>query len=257
MSDAGSVADVRVVTWNVRGSAKPDLDDLAAAIRSLEPDVVAIQEIRAGQAHVLAHKLGFHVRWARKHFPYGVMLWWRAEGLAVLSPHHLDERHTYLLTPSVHSWTYRRRIALRVRVHTPAGPLWVFNAHLSSHDENPERVDQAVILAGAIATVRQAEEVAGEPFTAVVAGDLNAHDEPEVLLPLGAARFVDAWPVAVRRIGDPGFTSTSAQPQRRIDYVLVGEDDHVCEAHVPATDAAWQRRSDHLPVVVQAQIRSK
>jgi endonuclease/exonuclease/phosphatase family metal-dependent hydrolase len=240
------------MTWNVRGSDKPDLLDIAAVIGSYQPDVVALQEVQAGQAHLIGRTLGYQVRWARKHFPYGVALWWRAEGLAVLSPHHLAERRRHLLSPGEHSWTYRRRVALRVQVHLPEVELRVFNVHLASGDDVEERVDQASILAGVIAAERQHD---GSPFAAVIAGDLNAHEEPEVMAPLHAARFRDAWESAAVRDGEPGYTSDAEVPSRRLDYVLYSSMGECVSAEVPEPGPQWSRRSDHLPLIVQ--IRSK
>ena len=258
---------LRLMTWNVQGSAGPDVAALAEAIRSFGPDIVAIQEIQSGQARQLARLLRFRRRWARKHFPYGVFLWWRAEGLAVLSPHGLEGRRRFVLSPGVHSWTYRRRIALAVTVRLPTGRVRVFNAHLASDGSVAGRVDQATILSGHIAQERQRAAVASESFEAVVLGDLNAHEEPDVLAPLVAAGFIDAWPAARSRSGD-GLTAPAARPTGRIDYVLVGDlsggPEIDIEIEVPPTAASWTSLSDHLPVIAtltahdgSGQIRSK
>ena len=48
----------RVLTWNILGAKHPPLDRVVAHIRHCEPDVVALQEVRRGQARRLARILG-------------------------------------------------------------------------------------------------------------------------------------------------------------------------------------------------------
>ena len=168
----------------------------------------------------------------------------------MFSPHPLEGRHRYVLSPGMHSWTYRRRIALRVRVRIPGLTLRVFDVHLASDGSVKERIDQATILAGLLAEERQRAGVQGEPFRAVVIGDLNANDEPDVLAPLQAAGFKDAWSCAEGRSAGEGLTCPTDRPSGRIDYVLIEADDHSSSALVPEPSQTWQALSDHLPVVV-------
>ena len=77
------MARLRVITWNVHGSARPRIDAVADLLRAHEPDVVALQEVRSGQARRISALLGWpRPAWAFKHNGYWP-LWWRAEGLAV------------------------------------------------------------------------------------------------------------------------------------------------------------------------------
>ena len=83
------MARLRVITWNVHGSARPRIDAVAELLRAHEPDVVALQEVRSGQARRISALLGWRrPAWAFKHNGYWP-LWWRGEGLAVLSHHRL------------------------------------------------------------------------------------------------------------------------------------------------------------------------
>jgi exonuclease III len=79
-----------VLTWNVHGSQRPDIDALAEVIRAEAPDVVAIQEIRRRQAAALAAALPMRYAWSLKHRPYTRAMWWRSEGMALMTPHLLD-----------------------------------------------------------------------------------------------------------------------------------------------------------------------
>jgi endonuclease/exonuclease/phosphatase family metal-dependent hydrolase len=76
----------------------------------------------------------------------------------------------------------------------------------------------------------------------VVAGDLNAHGETEVIRPFHA--------VGLR---DPGGDSThpAQAPRFRFDYVLVPERATIVDDHVPEGDDEWAALSDHLPLTVE------
>ena len=76
----------RVMTWNLHGSARPDLTLIAQAVGRATPDVVALQEVRRSQAMGLAARLGWEHEWVFKHNGYWP-LWWRAEGLAIMWLH--------------------------------------------------------------------------------------------------------------------------------------------------------------------------
>src|SRR5262249_11115776 len=78
--------NLTVATWNLHGSARPDLDQIAQRLDALRADVVALQEVRCRQARTLARTLGWETaHWSFKHWPF----WNPPEGLAVLSPHPL------------------------------------------------------------------------------------------------------------------------------------------------------------------------
>lgn len=227
--------DWRVVTWNLHGSARPDLVLVAAALRELQPDVVALQEVQRRQARALARMLGWRRRWGRKHHPYSPAVWWRTEGHAVLSPHHLAAPRRVSLTPGVTTWRWRHRIVLSVTVRRRSDELRVHCTHLSS-DSTDERIEQARRLASVVA----AEAL---PF-AVVAGDLNTHADD-------LAEIVREFHVAGLR--DPGGDSTcpATVPQERLDMVLVPESSVLRRQHVPDGGDRWAAMSDHLPVLVQ------
>ena len=49
---------ITVLTWNLHGSARPDLDAVAEPLRVMAPDVAAVQEVQHGQAIAIARALG-------------------------------------------------------------------------------------------------------------------------------------------------------------------------------------------------------
>lgn len=227
----------RVMTWNVHGAAHPDLGRLADAVRERRPDVLAVQEIRVRQAVELAELLGWQHHWARKHYPYSPLVWWLAEGAAIMSPHPITEPVRRSLSPGVSTWTFRHRIVLATTIGRADASIRVYDTHLAAHSQPDERIEQAGRLARMIA-----DEA---PATAVVAGDLNAPGEVEVIRPF-------------HRVGlrDPGGgpTHPSMSPRRRLDYILVPEAARVTEQQSPNGGDAWRELSDHVPVLVEFTI---
>jgi endonuclease/exonuclease/phosphatase family metal-dependent hydrolase len=228
----------RVATWNILGARQPDLAEVGAVIDRMAPDVVALQEVQRRQARRLARHLGWHVSWARKHYPYSPAIWWRAEGLAILSPWALSASVRTTVSPGVSTWVYQHRVLLVATVTRRDGTLRVFNTHLASHDAD-ERIAQAH---------RVAERVRAEMAPrCIVTGDLNTTDgsEIEVLRELRAVG-----------LGDPGGTvsNPSIAPSQRLDYVLIPKGAVIVSTTTPEGGEAWHRLSDHLPVLVEFRI---
>ena len=221
----------RVLTWNIHGAARPNLDVVAEVIDGFAPDVVAVQEIRHSQARGLARRNGWRVLWTRKHFPYTPLLWWRAEGMALLSHHAIGEPVSASISPGVSSWTYRHRVMMAATIGRDGARLRVANLHLAS-DSADDRIAQAA----------RAAALVGERRPVVVAGDLNASGELEIVREFGALGVVD-------RGGDA--SSPAIAPKRRLDYVLVPAAATITSRLTPAGGEHWQRLSDHLPVLVE------
>ena len=134
-----------VLTWSVHGSAGPDVVAVAAAIQQRTPDVVVIQEIRKRQAATLASALSMRYSWVLKHEPYTKLMWWRSEGMAIMTPHLLDAvGHTEISDgQSMRSW--RRRIAHWGLVgRADRSMLMIYNLHLSPHDDADSRRSEAL-----------------------------------------------------------------------------------------------------------------
>jgi endonuclease/exonuclease/phosphatase family metal-dependent hydrolase len=220
------------MTWNVHGAARPDVGRLADVIERANPDVVALQEVRRGQARRIARRLGWHHEWVFKHNGYWP-LWWRAEGLAVLAPSPLDDVWRTCLSVGESRRSHRRRVAIAATARRNGDALRVFDVHLATGDP------QARVAQAGRVTARIAEEAAAP---VVVAGDLNARDEIELI------RAFD--PVGLT---DPGgaHTSPAVAPVQRIDYVLVPASATVVERHTPDGGPHWAALSDHLPTLVE------
>jgi endonuclease/exonuclease/phosphatase family metal-dependent hydrolase len=224
----------RVLTWNVRGAARPPLARLAEVIREYEPDAVALQEIQPHQARHLATLLGWQHRWGRKHYPYSHAVWWKAEGLAIMSPHQLERFVRQTISPGVHPWTWRHRVLLAADVVRGDAHLRLVNTHLAAHASG---ADQRIAQAGRVAARVRTDAA---PLT-VVAGDLNAPGEVEVLREFRS--------VGLRDVGG-GPTNPSIAPTQRLDYVLIPDHARLVEQAQPDGGEWWWALSDHIPVLV-------
>jgi endonuclease/exonuclease/phosphatase family metal-dependent hydrolase len=227
---------LRVLTlniWNLSGPWRERRVEVAAWLTRLAPDVVCLQEVvqddtGRSQADWLAaapgvDELGYHVVFGPgldlddgRHF-----------GNAVLTRAPVTASECVAL-PSGDEPT-EGRVVLHVRT---AGTD-VFSTHLNWQFHHGV-IREAQVLALVDAVDRLTDPTA--PLPPIVAGDLNAEpDSTEVRFLAGRASlngrsvyFQDAWRVAGG--GAPGFTwdnrnpyaAREQEPDRRIDYVLVG-----------------------------------
>jgi endonuclease/exonuclease/phosphatase family metal-dependent hydrolase len=238
---------ITVVTWNIKGSAQPDLDRVGQVLDSFGADIVALQEVRRRQVSALAQRLGWvSAQWSFKHLP----LFSPAEGLALLSPHPLVTEQTDTLSEGAPFWSYRRRIAQLCALDVGGRTLHIANTHLAS-DDRAARAAQAERLL----THVQADSL--------VVGDLNASAGGGVLQLFHGAGLRDAWAeLHPDAQGTEGATNWRARdpddrPSNRIDYVLVPAGFDHAAATVPSADdsdlTAYRRLSDHLPVRVEVE----
>ena len=239
------MAGLRIMSWNLRGAAKPRLDSVVEIVQAHEPDVLALQEVRRGQARRIAGLLGWRRPvWALKHNPYWPA-WWLAEGLALLSHHRLAVHPPVVLTPEVDRRTFRRRILLPAEVLLDGDQrVLVIDAHLSSGDDDELRVRQA----------HHVLSILPDSLPTVLVGDLNATPRAGSINALIDGGFLDAWPAAAPA-SEPGFTYPANAPRRRIDYVMVSRGVAIAEVSVPDDlGAAMSGLSDHRPLLVRLEL---
>jgi len=223
-----------VLTWNVHGSALPDIASLAAAVRNESPDVVVLQEIRRRQADALATALQMKYSWVVKHYPYTKLMWRRAEGMAIMTLHLLDAvGHTEVSDDQpMRSW--RRRIAQWGLVgRADRSMLMIYNLHLSPHDDADSRRAEA-------ARVNELVEDIGDDPPPVVAGDFNDAGDPSIIEILPGVEHVV-----------PSMSNPSVAPTQLLDHVLLPETATDVTVAVPSGGADWAAISDHLPVTVR------
>jgi endonuclease/exonuclease/phosphatase family metal-dependent hydrolase len=255
---------LHVLTWNLWGRGGPWARRLEAIARTLAAsgaDLVALQEVweaeGRNQAAELSAALGFHHVYAARFTIDRVTI-----GNAVLSRWPIvDVESRPLPAPPE---LEELRTVVRAVVDGPRGRLRLFTTHLNwRFEQSAVRQEQVRTIARFVA---EASEEEGHP--PILAGDLNAvPDANEIRMLTGRAAppvpslvFHDAWEAA-GNVG-PGFTWTNAnrwaardlEPDRRIDYVLVGWPGSGGAGHVTACRLVGQPidgldPSDHLGVL--------
>jgi endonuclease/exonuclease/phosphatase family metal-dependent hydrolase len=222
---------LRVLTWNIWwrfGPWEARQAAIVTTLRRVDADVVALQEVwaeidGANQAELLAGELGYEHAYAP-----GVDDGTLAFGLAVLSrwPIVGSEARALPSLPGIDEM----RVALKAEIDGPRGSFEVYTSHLNwRFDQSEVRQLQVRHLAEMVA------ESKDRTFPPVVCGDFNADpmaDEIRMLtgratVPVPKLVFLDAWDLAGE---GPGHTWSNAnpfaardlEPNRRIDYVLVG-----------------------------------
>jgi endonuclease/exonuclease/phosphatase family metal-dependent hydrolase len=222
---------LRILTWNIWwrfGPWERRQPAIEATLMRANPDVIALQEVWSqvggqNQAELLADQFGYSHVFA-PGFDDGTV----GFGLAVLSrwPIAASEARDLPSLPDVDEL----RVMLKAEIDGPRGRFEVYTTHLNwRYDESHVRQLQVKALAEMVG------ESDGRTYPAILCGDLNADpiaDEIRMLtgraaVPVPRLVFFDAWEVAGE---GPGYTWSNAnpfaardlEPERRIDYVLVG-----------------------------------
>jgi len=240
VSEAGSTPVLRVMTYNIHHGegldGRVDLERIASLIREQEVDLVALQEVdrgvartdRADQPAELAALTGMTVvfsnNYAYQGGEYGNAILSRWPVVASSNRHYRMER------------TGEQRGLLEARIDWPGQPLRFMSTHLDHRPDDTER------LANVTEIREEVLRKLGLPV--ILAGDFN--DYPGRALHQQLKTFLaDAWEQAGQ---GPGFTFSSREPDRRIDYVWVAEGRgfEPASARVVGSEA-----SDHLPLVVE------
>jgi len=257
---------LRILTlncWNVSEPFDERMALVCAGIRALDPDLVGLQEIVVrgdgfDQGAAILDGLGYHRA-------FGPAFEWGegdAFGNLVTSRWPIVRSAVHVLPGSEGD---ERRSVCAALVDAPGGPVAFAATHFNwKPKDGPVRERQALAAA---AFVEEWAHAARRP--AVLVGDLNAEpDSPEILYLAGLAplagrraRFRDAWRVAGG--GEPGhtwdnrnrFAAYGAEPDRRIDYVLVGDAGDPAAARIEGARLALDEPrgnvfpSDHFAVV--------
>lgn len=273
---------LRVVTLNLWGARAPLEARLAAAaagLGALAPDVVLLQEVRAGEglpntAETLGERLGLAVA-------YGCAVRGEAgawgpgsaageEGLAILSRHRLVEVHEREL-PDARPADRRILLSARLDVAGARGPVFCHTTHLHW------RLADGVAREHQVVAVDDAVRALAADAVHVLGGDFNAApDTDEIRFLTGHHTLAGRrthWQDAFARVhpGEPGWTWARRNPStewlpwldrdRRIDYLLVGTEKRdgrgrVEDARVvldgPGAGGVWP--SDHLGVLADVAV---
>jgi endonuclease/exonuclease/phosphatase family metal-dependent hydrolase len=229
---------LRVLTWNLwwrYGPWEARRPAIAATLARLDADVICLQEVwddgTVGFAAELADGLGFHQVYGSRLDLDGVRF-----GNAVLSRWPITA-HEVLPLPAGDR-PDEQRTCLRADVDGPRGPLQVFSTHLNwRFDQSDVRQYQVHAICRFIGASRPD---GGRSFPPILCGDFNADpDSDEMRLLTGRSAtpvpklvFHDAWDAAGQASSSSATGKTwsnenryarlDLEPDRRIDYVLVG-----------------------------------
>ncbi len=251
MAGSAPAEPLRVVTYNIYGGrgrmADDDLAALTQVLRTLKPDLVALQEVdrntaRSGRKDVsrmLGKSLGMH-----SLFGSAMPLTGGEYGDAILSRWPMTPA-AHVALPSSPDREERTLIAARIEIPgNQGGPIWFGSTHFDHRQGDTDRLPQAKAVVDAI-------QQAGMP--GVVAGDFNCEPDSEPFRVMSAA-LMDT------RKDHPRPTYSSEKPRINIDGVLATPQGgwRVMEAktgtevmdHDPEWAALLRRASDHLPVLV-------
>jgi endonuclease/exonuclease/phosphatase family metal-dependent hydrolase len=230
---------LRVLTYNIHHGegtdGRFDLWRLAEVMKSVQPDVVALQEVdrgteRSGGVDQLAEL----ERLTDMHAEFGKAMDFSggSYGVAVLSRWPLRSTGNHPLPGSPDR---EPRTALTVHVGSGArGPLLQFTTtHLDQGRDPEDRLAQAKYLNELL--------VRGEGQPAILAGDMNSRPDTEVM-----EIFEAQW--AMASAVDPSPTTPSGRPRSHVDHVFFrpAESWRVLESRVIDEPIA----SDHRPVLV-------
>jgi endonuclease/exonuclease/phosphatase family metal-dependent hydrolase len=218
--------------WNYNEPWSIRRDRITELIQGTDPDLVALQEIRYHEQRpesrhqadqILDGLSGYTGIWRPAHYwpPHadaaqGGKQW---EGLAILSRYPIVDQTVVHLSRDLDDLRDSfQRLVLGAQVRLPGGRFWLFNTHFPLSEPARNRV-----VTEAFGFMTQTAN--GQPFA--FTGDLNARPEDRPILFLtGQAEIegnhgnlIDAWTAC--HPGEPGYTFSAWDPQRRIDYVFV------------------------------------
>jgi exodeoxyribonuclease III len=238
---------VRVLSYNIWNGGGDRLDEIAAVIRAVAPDAVALQEATVDSAGALAEALAMELIFGEGNSIFDLhVAWLTAARVRGTANHRLPSLSKSLL-------------------EIDTGGLRLFTTHLASRHE-----DDVYPRDGEVAAILDVLGGVAEPH--LLAGDLNAlqTDDPVGTPPLGVQPRGDALPGARRTVlgpfasggyvdcfrrvhpREPGYTYEAWAPWLRLDYVFASPSLAArlrrCEV-VDGTLAA--SASDHLPVVAE------
>ncbi len=261
--DSAIETRVRVLTWNIwwrYGPWERRRPAIEATLAEIDADVIALQEVWSDEttnlAAELAAELGYHHVFAsgrdREGFGFGN---------ALLSRWPIARSDSTMLHENGEG-----RLAVFAEVDGPRGPVPVFSTHLNwKYEHSHIRQRQVADLAGFV------DRMGSKTFPPIVCGDFNADPASEELrmltglttCPVEGLFFHDAWGWAGD--GGPGYTWDNAnpyardvfEPNRRIDYILVGDPKsrgagHVVDCRIAGNQpvgGVWP--SDHHAVLAE------
>ncbi|HEY0455046.1 MAG TPA: endonuclease/exonuclease/phosphatase family protein [Verrucomicrobiae bacterium] len=249
---ARRVRSLRVMTYNVHSciglDGKVAPERIIRAIRSFDPDIVALQEIDLGRARTRRHdqaKLIAEELEMQATFCCTMQKGEELYGHALLSRLPVEVLKSGLLCGGAVGSFGETRGALLVKARMDTGNLYVLNTHFGLRRR--ERASQVADLLGPNWLGQIPRD---EPL--IVCGDFNMipGSQPYRIL---TARVHDAQLLVKNH--RPLNTFTTLLPFSRIDHIFVSDHFEVHEARVPQ-NSVTRVASDHLPLISELSFRA-
>lgn len=256
---------MKIATWNING-VKARIDNLRQWLSDFSPDIVCLQEIKSvdeGFPRLEIEALGYHVE---THGQKGF------NGVAILSK--LKPEDVLRGLPGDDSDEQSRYIEAVFSV--PAGAIRVASIYLPNGNPSDDPVKYPYKLAWMERLRRHAEQRLSLEEPLILAGDYNVIPEPHDCYDPAAwatdALFLPTTRAAFRRLENLGLTdairATTDQTKLytfwdyqagawqknngiRIDHLLLSPEasDRLVSTSVEKSVRAWEKPSDHVPVV--------
>ncbi len=237
----GSPTRIKVLTYNIYhgedANGGSNLDAVAGIINSLQPDLVALQEVDSKTRR--AKKLDLTAELSKRTGMQGVFgkaMDYDSGGYgeAVLSRHPIIETKN---NPLPHTAKAEPRAALEIHIELPGGVKMAFvGTHLDHQRDQNNRMMQ---------TKRIMELYENYDLPIVLAGDLNATPGSDPINLLS-----EQWFDAAEDNPRPTFPST--KPSRRIDYIMYKPKERWKLVEVRVIDE--KVASDHCPVLAVLEL---
>ena len=204
-------------------SSGKKLEKIAAAIKSVDPDIISLQEVKGSvQAKSLADALGFNYVYVSHR---DSRLEW---GLAVLSRFTIAEYKQEVL----HHDDKKPRVALVCTINLPDSSITVANVHYALGDYDKQVKE----------TMRILGDISGP---ALLMGDLNLIDPEKGLAPMRAELIDTCEAVDTKGSREAKQRGTFRFGSKRIDYIFI-DPDYFTVLDVGLTAEEHRKASDHL-----------
>lgn len=233
---------LRIVTYNIRHGEGLDnvvlLDRIAAILKSLEPDIIALQEVDQNfgsrshwedQVEILSEKLGMYAAYGPALKIPRVLGESGYYGNAVLSRYPIKDSYNQVINFATFT---EPRAYLHTVIETPDGDINFISTHLGLKQEERSRHVSALLAYTAYLE-----------GPVVIAGDFNAVDTTPEIQTILDAGFADAAGL-LNRV-EPTLIGSEA----RIDYLFISPEISVCDVVTVDADG-----SDHRPVMALISI---
>jgi endonuclease/exonuclease/phosphatase family metal-dependent hydrolase len=238
---------IRVLVYNIHAgkdaSGQPNLERVAALIKSTAADLVLLQEVdrgtkRSGQVDqitILGNQTGYSTAFGRS-LDYDGGLY----GIAALAHGSMTNLATESLPiepPQARAGgSYEPRAALMLVASTRIGPLNALNTHLdASRDEHYRLQESRHVL-------QLMRRMTANGWPGMAGGDFNAEPGSGTYRQVRDDGLRDAW---MECGAGEGFTYPADKPIKRIDYLFLTA--QLACSHAEVIDS---RASDHRPLLV-------